>query len=541
MKNGGIAVAAIVVAIPLLLYLLLATAFQDEQDRAAAQGTDCARQDIRASGGDRIAPAGSFVKPVDPAAVTFTSGFGARWGEQHTGIDLAGPMGTPIYAFADGVVSRAGPVGGFGLWVVLDHSIGGELVTTVYGHMDSFSVTAGETVRAGQEIAKMGSRGVSTGPHLHFEIWNGGYGGEVIDPYPLYDAAPAPGEVPGRPSPQTDAPVPVAAVTPGADLSAPIPASAGSEANMQVNSKRLMRALHARFGDRIGQLGGWRPSDPYPDHPSGQAVDVMIPDYTSGAGVAVGDEVADYILSNAEFFHVDYIIWRQMYIKPGQAPSKMEDRFSDTQNHYDHVHVTVYGGGYDDSAVQWGPAPRGSGAYTPGDRPDCVVSGDGLGDHLDKRSVPGEFQPWLERAGAMCPQIRPSLLAAQIHAESQFSTTAVSPAGAQGPAQFMPGTWPGYGRDDDGNGQVSPFDIGDAVMAQGRFMCEIATTIDAAVADGRVAAPNGVTELYLAAYNAGPGAVLSAGGFPSGGEYTSQTRPYADKIIASEPGYRGGQ
>lgn len=95
----------------------------------------------------------------------------------------------------------------------------------------------------------------------------------------------------------------------------------------------------------------------------------------------------------------------------------------------------------------------------------------------------------------------------------------------------MPGTWPGYSQDDDGNGQVSPFDIGDAVMAQSRYMCEIADQVDAGIADGSLHAPKGPVELYLASYNAGFGAVQSSGGFPTGSsDYVVQTRPYVDKI-----------
>ncbi|WP_374116518.1 peptidoglycan DD-metalloendopeptidase family protein [Hoyosella sp. YIM 151337] len=537
--------------IPLLLFILFATVFQDEEDRTA---TDClpGSRMFPGSGGDLIAPPGSFIKPVKPEDVVFTSGFGMRWGTMHQGIDLAGPVGTPIYAAADGVVRHAGSAQGFGLWVVLDHHLGGQLVSTVYGHIDTFSVQDGQKVRAGQQIATMGNRGITTGPHLHFEIWQGGHGGTAVDPHPQYMAAPAPGEQLDRRGElsqlATDtgtSPSPAAAVTPLGDLSRPVPASVGSEANLQVNTTRLMRAVHAKFGDRIDTIGGWRPADPFPDHPSGQAIDVMIPNYSSGAGVALGDEVTDYVLSNADFFGVDYVIWRQMYIKPGQAPSLMQDRGSPTQNHFDHVHVTVRGGGFDDTAMDWGHAPGRTGSYDPMAPIDCVISGDGLGDHLADGSVPPEFAPWITRAGSLCPEIRPSLLAAQIEAESGFRTHAVSSAAAQGPAQFIPTTWASWGRtvDDNGNPTGPPGSgnvnaIPDSVMAQGRYMCHIAQTIDAAITDGRVRAPNGAAELYLAGYNAGEGAVLSAGGFPSGGQYTTETRPYADKILAAEPKYR---
>lgn len=107
-----------------------------------------------------------FVRPVDGR---FTSGFGARWGTSHTGIDIANDIGTPIYAITDGEVEDAGPAAGFGLWVVLRHDDGTQ---SVYGHVNRMFVEVGDEVRAGEEIAEVGNRGQSTGPHLHLEIWD---------------------------------------------------------------------------------------------------------------------------------------------------------------------------------------------------------------------------------------------------------------------------------------------------------------------------------------------------------------------------------
>ncbi|MCM6772931.1 M23 family metallopeptidase [Nocardia sp. CDC159] len=115
---------------------------------------------------------------VLPARGVFTSGYGQRWGTFHWGIDIAAPIGSPIYAVADGVVIDAGPAQGFGLWVRVRHNDGS---VTVYGHMYDFSVSVGERVRAGQQIARVGNRGDSTGPHLHFEVL---VGGRHVDPQP---------------------------------------------------------------------------------------------------------------------------------------------------------------------------------------------------------------------------------------------------------------------------------------------------------------------------------------------------------------------
>lgn len=113
---------------------------------------------------------------VLPAPGTFTSGFGSRWGTFHRGIDIAGPIGTPIYAVASGTVIDAGPAAGFGLWVRIRHDDG---AISVYGHMYDFFVSVGERVPAGMQIARMGNRGDSTGPHLHFEIISNG---QHVDP-----------------------------------------------------------------------------------------------------------------------------------------------------------------------------------------------------------------------------------------------------------------------------------------------------------------------------------------------------------------------
>ncbi|WP_280406885.1 peptidoglycan DD-metalloendopeptidase family protein [Nocardia carnea] len=113
------------------------------------------------------------------AAGSFTSGFGARWGVQHLGVDIAAPIGTPIYAVADGEVIDAGPAAGFGMWVRLLHADG---TITVYGHVDTTTVSVGDYVLAGDQIATMGNRGFSTGPHVHFEVWLNG--SDKIDPIP---------------------------------------------------------------------------------------------------------------------------------------------------------------------------------------------------------------------------------------------------------------------------------------------------------------------------------------------------------------------
>jgi murein DD-endopeptidase MepM/ murein hydrolase activator NlpD len=116
---------------------------------------------------------------VMPTKGIFTSNFGYRWGVLHAGIDLANSIGTPIFAVSDGVVIDAGPTAGYGMWVKLRHADG---TITLYGHVNTTLVGVGQHVMAGDQIATMGNRGNSTGPHLHFEVLLGGT--ERIDPVP---------------------------------------------------------------------------------------------------------------------------------------------------------------------------------------------------------------------------------------------------------------------------------------------------------------------------------------------------------------------
>lgn len=116
---------------------------------------------------------------VKPANGIFTSGFGYRWGALHAGIDIANSIGTPIYAVADGVVTDSGPTAGYGAWVKIRHSDG---TVTLYGHVNTWLVSVGQRVMAGDQIATIGNRGNSTGPHCHFSVLLNGT--DFIDPLP---------------------------------------------------------------------------------------------------------------------------------------------------------------------------------------------------------------------------------------------------------------------------------------------------------------------------------------------------------------------
>lgn len=111
-----------------------------------------------------------------------TSGFGLRmhpilgYARFHRGLDIGAVYGSPIVATMDGIVARAGWAGGYGNQVRLDHAGG---IGTSYSHMSRIAVAAGTRVRQGQVIGYVGSTGLSTGPHLHYEMYRGG---QVVDP-----------------------------------------------------------------------------------------------------------------------------------------------------------------------------------------------------------------------------------------------------------------------------------------------------------------------------------------------------------------------
>jgi murein DD-endopeptidase MepM/ murein hydrolase activator NlpD len=156
-----------------------AWAAQKAAEEAAAREAEARAQSQAA---DDVAADTGGAGYVRPATGRTSSCFGARWGVTHYGVDIAAPIGRPVYAATSGVVQRAGTATGFGLAVYIR---GNDGAVTVYGHVNKYFVRAGERVSAGEQIAEVGNRGQSTGPHLHFEVHPSGamYGGQ-IDPVP---------------------------------------------------------------------------------------------------------------------------------------------------------------------------------------------------------------------------------------------------------------------------------------------------------------------------------------------------------------------
>jgi murein DD-endopeptidase MepM/ murein hydrolase activator NlpD len=123
----------------------------------------------------------AWVSPI--AGATFTSGYGMRWGRMHNGNDFGTPVGTPIVAMSSGTVTFVGQEGGYGNKVEIEYWDG---TVSYYAHMDTFSVTVGQRVAAGEKVGTSGNTGHSTGPHLHLEIHPGG--GGPTDPAPWLHA-----------------------------------------------------------------------------------------------------------------------------------------------------------------------------------------------------------------------------------------------------------------------------------------------------------------------------------------------------------------
>lgn len=151
-------------------------------EKAAKANAQAAKQAGKSSEStDSVAPpvvssGGKFVRPSSGGV---SQGFGPASGANgytfHNGVDFSGSVGSPIVAAAAGTVITASGGGPYGNHVMISHFLDGQVYTTVYAHMSSLSVRAGQTVSQGQQVGTLGSTGNSTGPHLHFELHVGGY------------------------------------------------------------------------------------------------------------------------------------------------------------------------------------------------------------------------------------------------------------------------------------------------------------------------------------------------------------------------------
>lgn len=155
----------------------------------------------------------------------------------------------------------------------------------------------------------------------------------------------------------------------------------------------------------------------------------------------------------------------------------------------------------------------------------ALTGGAGGGMDLAAGTVPPEYQAAIDRWGRLCPEISPALLAAQLYQESGFDPNAQSPVGAQGIAQFMPGTWPEWATDGDGDGKTSPLDPDDAIPAAARYDCSLAKYV--------AKVPGDRTNNMLAAYNAGAYRVIQYTGIPP----YRETQNYVKNIRSLEQSF----
>ncbi|ADB35190.1 Peptidase M23 [Kribbella flavida DSM 17836] len=147
---------------------------------AKAKAEAKAEAEAAAQAKARAAKAVAAERAATPRVVLPTTGYrltahfgqgGSRWARNHTGLDFAAPIGTPIRSVLSGEVIQAEFAGAYGRQVKVRHADG---TVTSYSHMSSFSVNVGDTVEAGAEVGAIGVTGNTTGPHLHFEVLLGG-------------------------------------------------------------------------------------------------------------------------------------------------------------------------------------------------------------------------------------------------------------------------------------------------------------------------------------------------------------------------------
>jgi len=306
------------------------------------------------------------VFPLPEGTWTPTSPFGPRvhpiTGEQsfHTGSDFSAADGTPILAVADGTVTVAEFSGGYGGLVVIEHTIDGDTVATAYAHSweHGIHVSAGDQVTAGQHIADVGSSGMSTGPHLHFEVRQGGTDGDYIDPAAWlndHDAADLPEAETGPPSggcdPDTGSPggEPEPFTGENPDELVEDPTTGGQITRRTLH---LYQQTSAAFPDTTWACFSPRPGS-VSEHPLGRACDISfgnaIGQLPTPAQHELGWEVTNWLQTHAETLGVEYLIWDQKIWSLARDSEGwrdydgggMHDADDITGGHRDHVHLTV--------------------------------------------------------------------------------------------------------------------------------------------------------------------------------------------------------
>ena len=155
---------------------------------------------------------------------------------------------------------------------------------------------------------------------------------------------PAPPGAPNAEAPAAAELMAASAPVSARDFQFELPAGIAPEGGLQIHTIWVARVIAVMFPE-IKTIGGYR-QDPLKWHPNGLAIDVMIPNYHSDEGIALGNQIAGLALANAERWGVLHVIWRQGFYPGIGAPSWTADYGNETANHYDHVHIATDGGGY---------------------------------------------------------------------------------------------------------------------------------------------------------------------------------------------------
>jgi hypothetical protein len=184
---------------------------------------------------------------------------------------------------------------------------------------------------------------------------------------------------------------------------------------------------------------------------------------------------------------------------------------------------SIFGGGGDGGDV---PGPNDASSVM------AVFQGDGTGD-LDTSTVPENLVDPIQNAGKLCGAIGSIVIASQIERASNFNAALVGPDGKQGISQLPPDVFTKYGKDDDDNGKTSALDAEDSIMAQGRYMCDLAGQAEQLINSNQ--ATGTVLDLTLAAYDVGMDAVRAAKGVPK----TNEAQGYVAAIRAQFAKYAG--
>ena len=326
----------------------------------------------RSEDGDRSVPeTNRVVFPLPEGTWVKTSDYGWRTdpftGERtfHAGTDWAAPDGTALFALADGRVLSASYNDARGGVIVLEHTVGGQTVTSSYVHMweTGIHVAEGGTVRAGQHIGDVGSSGRSTGPHLHLEIRPGGQDAETVDAEQWLlnqdaegitggDQDPGPGTEPGCGPGGSEAgdPEPFTGDDPDALVDDPT-----TDGQITARTAHILDQVQTAFPDSDWVCYSPRPGQDS-DHPLGRACDGTfgnaIGEAATGQALELGWAVTNWLEEHAEVLGIDYLIWQGQIWSAGRADEGwrpydgggMHDAESITGGHFDHVHLSAVEG-----------------------------------------------------------------------------------------------------------------------------------------------------------------------------------------------------